>query len=122
MAPVTDDEVAEQGRFVYPRLERMMREQRRGVLLVNNDPDATLTASQRRAIMDGNRKHEELLRRACLGIGIVIHSPVQRGVLTAMMWLLQTPTPVVPFGSFVEADHWARRQLDRASVSVPGPG
>ncbi len=107
---VTDADVQAQDGLVYPAFARMDRERRKGILLVNNAPDATLTASQRKHIIDSNTLHRELMQRTCLGIGIVIHSAVQRGILTALGWLMPSPT-MNAFGSLVDAERWAREKL-----------
>ena len=112
---VLDADLHAQDRFVYPLFERMAREKRHGVLLVNNAPEATLTASQRRMVVEGNKRHDELLQRTCLGIGIVMHSSIQRGIFTATSWLMPSPVPMMPFGSLVDAERWARERLRTVS-------
>lgn len=50
-------------------------------------------------------------------MGIVMSSPLQRGIFTAIMWLAGPTYPIRPFPSTTDAEHWLKEMLGARSHS-----
>ena len=55
--------------------------------------------------------------RLCLGTAVVVTSPLIRGGLTAVLWLVQTPYPIVAVGSRAEAVAFCQQKLGARAAS-----
>jgi len=99
-------------------LERA-RAQRRKIALVSvGTPDSSMTSKQRRRSSDWLKEQTELLRSACVGQAVVVPGTVQRGVLTAILWMGDHPVPMRACSTEDEANQWARSLLDRAGAEA----
>jgi hypothetical protein len=58
-------------------------------------------------------------RVSCAGIAFVITSAMVRGVLTAVLWLSELPTPYTVVGSMHEAERWCEKQLAQHGFALP---
>jgi hypothetical protein len=97
-------------------------ERRQVVLLADGARSQGMSASQRRATADFQVRHEALIRRVCIAQAVVIISSVQRGILTAILWLKPPPTLLKAFGTRSEAtaflDDMERGRAQRTGENV----
>ena len=77
---------------------------RRIVLLADGTRSEGMTAHQRRVTAEFTVKHEALIRRVCAGQGVVIVSAIQRGIMTAILWIKPPPTELRAFKTRAEAE------------------
>jgi hypothetical protein len=66
-------------------------------------------------VLDGRKLNDELLRTYSVGTAFVISSQLVRGGLTAILWLQPLPTPYVVVATRLEAERWARAQLETSA-------
>jgi hypothetical protein len=85
------------------------RRQPFAVVIVTND--SQLTARQRAATAELVKAREDDLRTYCKGNAAVVKGAVQRGVITALSWLVKFPFPSKVFSNLDDAIGWARSQL-----------
>jgi hypothetical protein len=87
-------------------------------MLIDMGDHPALPASQRRAVAEALKADTERYPGAQSGLAIVVHSPLARGVVTAMNWIARTPFAFAAFDDEGVARRWL---LDRhsAAASVP---
>jgi hypothetical protein len=56
-------------------------------------------------------EHRVGIRKLCRGAGFAMYSAVQRGALTALLWLTPLPFDHAIFATVVEAESWALQQM-----------
>lgn len=78
----------------------------RVALLVDGSNSNGVSARQRQMMAEFNDAHASLLASHCLGQGLALTSAIQRGVLTAMLWLRKPPAPLKAFATRAEASQW----------------
>lgn len=64
-------------------------------------------ALQRQRLSSHVRDHSEAIRRSVRGIGVLLTSPVVRGMVTAIFWVAPPPVPHRLFSARAEAIAWA---------------
>lgn len=72
---------------------------------------AAPNALQRKQVADMYKAHPDLVKRNWLGTAFVTDSPIARGALTAVTWLIPQPHPVKVFSKYAEGEAWAQEQL-----------
>lgn len=77
---------------------------KRLVLFVDGLRSEGLSAKQRQVTADFTTKHEGLIRRVCLAQAVTLESALQRGILTAILWLKPPPTDLRAFKTRAEAE------------------
>jgi hypothetical protein len=105
-------------------LEALREPYRRGqpfaVLIVMGD-HPPLAAAQRKAAAEAmildDQRYPKLLRAKA----VVIRSPLERGVVTAIRWVARPDYPFAEFDSIPVAKAWLLKQL-QASIAHPSPG
>ncbi len=103
----TDDEVRE-----YLDALRVLRERREPyALIIDANASRGFTPKQRRLQADYIDSGIELSRRYLKAFAFVAASPVQRGMLTAVFWLIRPAWPHEVFRSMDEAKAWARSRV-----------
>lgn len=85
------------------------RDQRKKLAFVSvSAPDSEMTSRQRSRAADWIKVENQLMLDACACQAVVVPGAVQRGVLTAILWMTTYPVPIKAFGSEDEAESWAR--------------
>jgi hypothetical protein len=85
------------------------------VRLVSKLPDARVRA----AVGDHTKRIEDLSARYNIGTATVIASPLVRGMLTAIHWIMPPPHPFSNVATPVEGIDWLRNCLQKADMHVP---
>jgi hypothetical protein len=67
------------------------------------------------------RDHQDELRRASLGVALVLTSPVARGILKAVLWMQPMPQPHKVCATIEEALDWVRGRFANARIRVDLP-
>lgn len=70
-------------------------------------------ATHRKALAEHIKRHEEFSARWNAGAALVVPSPWLRGLVTAVFWVSPPKYPHETFAETLEAERWARKQLDR---------
>ncbi len=77
---------------------------KRLVLFVDGLRSEGMSAKQRQVTADFSIKHEGLIRRVCVAQAVTLDSALQRGILTAILWLKPPPTELRAFKTRAEAE------------------
>jgi hypothetical protein len=67
------------------------------------------------------KQNVAVLRRYSVGAALIIHSPVVRGMLKAILWIQPMPQPHVVCSTADEALRWLRARFLAANISVALP-
>lgn len=78
-----------------------------------------LGAVHRRIQAEWVRENQLAIRKLCRGAGFAMCSALQRGTLTAVLWLSPLPFQYAIFDSVHEAEQWALKRM--AASQQPGP-
>ena len=105
-------------RVTHELRTQQMRHARAAVVLDFTYAD-TIAPHQRKMIGQWRRDVRELTRHVCVGMAMVVRTPLVRGVLTAIGWFSPEPVPVVYLSTFEEAIDWAVSACTRAGIRVP---
>ncbi|HLT37039.1 MAG TPA: hypothetical protein VK034_12160 [Enhygromyxa sp.] len=73
-----------------------------------------LNAVQRRKFADYIQRREEPLGRWIAAHAVIVGSAIERGIVTAVLWLKPAPFPVKVFSTPQEAETWAIAKLRAA--------
>jgi hypothetical protein len=95
-------------------MEAARREHRKIVLLSIGESGASMHSKQRSRVADWTTNAAPLMRAAVAAHAVVVPNAVQRGVLTAILWLTEYPIPIRAFTSEGEAEQWIRAQVPGA--------
>jgi hypothetical protein len=79
-------------------------------------PDAV----QRAVVSSFFRDHEDVLRRSCRGMAVVVRNPVVRAAATAVFWVSKPVVPIRFERDLGAARAWAAASLDSALPRVKG--
>jgi len=74
-----------------------------------------LDALQRKKFAEYIKSRHANLQRFISAHAVVVRSSIERGVVTAVLWLSPAPFPVRVFESPADAEEWAREQLAKFS-------
>lgn len=83
-------------------------------VLVDIRDQAELDAVQRRRLATLLDRQRETLASGLVGQAIVTKNVLQRGVVTAIQWMMEEPGSCRVFDSRLDAIRWLRRELERA--------
>jgi hypothetical protein len=72
------------------------------------------SARRRQRLSEWQRERSALLRRLVLAMAVVVHSQLERGFVTAALWLFTPPFPLRVFTSTDEAETWLLAQMRSA--------
>lgn len=78
----------------------------RAVMMIDGSTSNGVSAKQRRKMAEFNDANTSLLAAACEAQALVLSSTVQRGVLTAVLWIWKPPMTLKPFATRAEASAW----------------
>lgn len=87
-------------------LEKARAKKRKIGLLSIAQPDSKMDSKLRSYAANWLKEQNELLRFASVGHAVVVSNPIQRGVLTAILWLGDYSIPIRAFGTDAEARRW----------------
>ena len=65
-----------------------------------------LDAARRRRFVEFVEGNAEELREIVLGYAVLVDSKLMSGVVTAVLWLVQPPSPMKVFSNVAEAEAW----------------
>jgi hypothetical protein len=87
--------------------------------------DATRTGntppSQRKRMAEWMKQYDALIRERTAGCAFVLPSAIQRGILTAILWLQPMACPHAIVGTREEALAWVRKELARRAGATSKP-
>lgn len=89
----------------YRKLESLLRREQR-FLLVFDMRGASSTPSRRQKFRAWCNSHEDPLTRLLVAGAIVAASSVERGFVTASLWIRTPPWPMRVFADSSEAEQW----------------
>jgi hypothetical protein len=93
-------------------LEKARSEGRMLGMLSIGAPDTRMDSQQRSYASSWLKENAELLRAACVGQAVVVANPIQRGVLTAILWLGDYTIPIRAYRTEREAQRWLLSHLE----------
>jgi hypothetical protein len=106
-------------RYFAKQLELLNRKER-WVHLVDGRLVSKLPGAHVRSkIAEHTKKIEDLSSRYNIGTATVIPSPIVRGMLTAIHWIVPPPHPFSNVGTPEEGVQWLRGCLQKADMHVP---
>lgn len=91
---ITDREFLEAQARWHEILKKADVERRRITMLVDGARSEGMSAGQRRIAADFSKEQAALLKRVVAAQAVVLVSSIQRGVLTAIVWLNPPPAPL----------------------------
>jgi hypothetical protein len=98
----------------------MARRQTMGSLVLTDNVKMWEAALLRRQA-DWIKTNMELLKQYSVGAALIIHSPIVRGMLKAILWLQPMPQPHLVCSHVDEALRWLRSRFLAAHVNVELP-
>jgi hypothetical protein len=104
----SDDELEGAFERMTSELQKARTEGRRVAMISIGTADSGMTPKQRRRSADWLKERTELLRIACIGQAIVLPGTLQRGVLTAILWMAPYPVPLRVCATEAEAVSYVR--------------
>jgi hypothetical protein len=89
----------------YRKLEGILKREQR-FLLVFDMRGASSTPSRRRRFMDWSQRNADPLTRLLVAGAIVAASSIERGFVTAALWVRTPPWPMRVFAESSDAEAW----------------
>ena len=118
-AEPTDEEFAE---YLDRYSKVYIGRRERYALVLITAPGLPMTKpAQARAQANWIRDNEDVIENLCAGIAFVLPSPVQRGVLRAILWMQGLPAPHRVFQDVDEGHRWVDSLFKPPSVATPPP-
>jgi hypothetical protein len=112
-----DDPAALDG--TYRALEQVLAKRRR-ILMLFDLRGASSSPGRRRRLLDWGLRHEPELRAHVGACALVVSNGIERGFVTAMLWLHPVPWPMRVFSSVGEAEAWLLRDNAENRSNVAG--
>jgi hypothetical protein len=97
---------------VLAELEAQLRRGVQYVLVFDLSHAAVPNALQRQQLAAHVRDNEQDIRRSVRSVGVVLTSPIARGIVTAIFWVSPPPMPYRFFTTRAEAASWAEALAD----------
>ncbi len=92
---------------------RSLRDKRRVAFVMDTRRSMVTPPSQRRMMGEWMKVNDEATRATCAGFAFVMDSAIQRGLLTAVLWIHPLPAPHHICSLPGEAASWCREQLGK---------
>ena len=92
---------------------RSLRDKRRVAFVMDTRRSMVTPPSQRRMMGEWMKVNDEATRATCAGFAFVMDSAIQRGLLTAVLWIHPLPAPHYICSLPGEAASWCREQLGK---------
>lgn len=99
--------------------ERVLRRRERYAIIIDARRATPLGPKLRKRQADWLRAHDTELRAHCVALGMILNSPVQRGVFRAISWMAPPPYPYTIESSFEGARHFVSQHLERHGCALP---
>jgi hypothetical protein len=93
------------------RVDHLFLRRERFAILIDARKAPVHTANERKQCAERMRRSFQLYPTLLAAMGIVLSTPVQRGVFTAINWLAGSTFPTRAFGSQMEAAAWLLEML-----------
>lgn len=97
----------------YAELDRLLRRRERFATL-HDLRDTRPDATRRKRFADWIETHEAELRLRLAAHAVVVDSTLQRGMITAILWMTSPPCPMKVFDDREEAERWLLEMLARS--------
>jgi hypothetical protein len=94
------------------------RQQQPFVMMVVMGEHPPLPATQRKAVGDAMKSDDQRNPGLQRGLGIVVRTSFERGIVTAINWVARSPFPFAAFTSESSARTWLLQQLPRRDSSL----
>lgn len=123
-ANVTDQEFREflnrqNDNFVAGARRKAMGIDNRGITICDSAPKVALTATQRKMQADWLDEHWREIAVTSPVTFLVISGALQRGVMTAVLWLVKSPVEIRTVSSLEQAAELAVERADLENIGVP---
>lgn len=96
----------------------LARRERHGVIF-DGRRAAPIGPKLRKRQVEWLREHDRQLRAQCVALGMLLSSPVQRGVFRAILWMNPLPYPYSVEVRFEAARRFVCHHLERSGCIVP---
>ena len=96
----------------------LSRRERHGVIF-DGRRAAPIGPKLRKRQVEWLREHDRQLRAQCVALGMLLSSPVQRGVFRAILWMNPLPYPYSVEVRFEAARRFVCQHLERSGCRVP---
>jgi hypothetical protein len=103
----------------YRALEQVLARRQRFLMLFDLR-GASSSPSRRRRLLEWGLRHEPELRAYLGASALVVGNGLERGFVTAMLWLHPVPWPMRVFSSVAEAEAWLLRENAESRSNVVG--
>jgi hypothetical protein len=100
----------------YREAERLLNRRERFALLHDLRGTLPMDASRRKKFTDFVREKDELLRLRLVAHAVVISSVFQKGLITAILWVVNSPCPMKVFNNRELAEEWLRSELRKENL------
>ena len=107
--------VDQEGMFV--RFRQMLERKTRCVLVHDSRQAPPASAVARQRVVQAMGELEPLATRYMAGVAVVLSSTVQRGILTAILWVRPAPYPLQVVATVEAGEAWARERLNESPRS-----
>jgi hypothetical protein len=123
-ANVSDQEFREflerqKGNFEVGARRKAMGMDNRGITICDSAPKVTLTATQRKMQAEWLEQHWREIGATSPVTFLVVSGALQRGVMTAVLWLVKSPVEIRTASSLEQAAEMAVERADREQIGVP---
>jgi hypothetical protein len=102
----------------YRKLESLLQREQR-FLLVFDMRGASSSSSRRRRFLEWGETHADALTRLLVASAIVAASSIERGFVTAALWVRTPAFPMRVFASSAEAEAWLLSNYAHLTASIP---
>jgi hypothetical protein len=116
---LSDAELAAMSTEVTELLKLQQATRVRAAVVLDFSTASAIAPHQRKAIGEWRRDVRELMSQVCVGMAMVVKTPLIRGVLTAIGWFSPEPVPVVYMSSLEDAINWSIDACEKSGLSVP---
>lgn len=116
---VDEDEFDELLRRLDDNIKRAMHARAKTVLIYDSTSGYQASPRIRKKQAEWMKQNAAMTRVNCVGIAFVITSAMVRGVLTAILWLSDMPSPYTVVATLPEAEKWCEKQLAEHGQSLP---
>jgi hypothetical protein len=116
---LSDAELAAMSTEVTELLKLQQANRIRAAVVLDFSTASAIAPHQRRAIGEWRRDVRGLMSQVCVGMAMVVKTPLIRGVLTAIGWFSPEPVPVVYMSSLGDAINWSINACEKSGLSVP---
>ena len=102
----------------YRRLELILAREQEFVLLFDMRGGASSSA-RRRKLLEWAERNGSALKRSIVASAVVVGSNVERGFVTAVLWVREPPWPMRVFTDSAETEQWLLAEFARLTAAKP---